>query len=54
MFICGNSELAFLANRKNMDQHIVLLGWSKDDNKEAVMIEILNDAWVPRIDFQGS
>ncbi|CAI9263043.1 unnamed protein product [Lactuca saligna] len=45
-------EIAFVANRKNTDQHIVLFGWSSDKNNEAEMIEITNDAWVPTINLQ--
>lgn len=52
-FLFYYSQLAFIANRKNVDQHIVLFDWSTDDKKEAAMIEILNDAWTPRIDCQG-
>ncbi|KAK1365650.1 nuclear pore complex protein NUP214 [Heracleum sosnowskyi] len=47
-------QLAFITNRKTVDQHIVLFDWSTDDNKEAAMIEFLNDAWAPRIDCQGN
>ncbi|XP_017218330.1 nuclear pore complex protein NUP214 isoform X1 [Daucus carota subsp. sativus] len=46
-------QLAIIANRKNVDQHIVLFDWSRDDKKEAAMVEILNDAWIPRIDCRG-
>ncbi|XP_023748744.1 nuclear pore complex protein NUP214 [Lactuca sativa] len=45
-------EIAFVANRKNTDQHIVLFGWSSDKNNEAEMIEITNDAWIPTINLQ--
>jgi nuclear pore complex protein Nup214 len=46
-------KLAFAANRKIVDQHIVLFGWGLNDNKnEAATIEILDDAWFPRIDSQ--
>ncbi|KAH0700926.1 hypothetical protein KY284_015141 [Solanum tuberosum] len=44
-------QLAFVANRKNMDQHILLFGWSVGDTKnEAAIIEILNDNWSPKIE----
>ncbi|KAL2540818.1 Nuclear pore complex protein [Abeliophyllum distichum] len=46
--------LAFIANRKNLSQHVVLLCWSLDHGKnEAAMIEILNDTWIPHIECQG-
>ncbi|XP_049369631.1 nuclear pore complex protein NUP214 isoform X1 [Solanum verrucosum] len=44
-------QLAFVANRKNLDQHILLFGWSIGDTKnEAAIIEILNDNWSPKIE----
>ncbi|XP_069149412.1 nuclear pore complex protein NUP214 isoform X4 [Solanum lycopersicum] len=44
-------QLAFVANRKNLDQHILLFGWSVGDTKnEAAIIEILNDNWSPKIE----
>lgn len=52
-FLFCYSQLAIIANRKNVDQHIVLFDWSRDDKKEAAMVEILNDAWIPRIDCRG-
>ncbi|XP_028796799.1 nuclear pore complex protein NUP214 isoform X2 [Neltuma alba] len=46
-------QLAINANRKNTDQHIMLLGWSADDDKsEAVVVDIDRDNWVPRIELQ--
>ncbi|KAF8398618.1 hypothetical protein HHK36_017549 [Tetracentron sinense] len=46
-------ELAIAANRKNTDQHIVLLGWSLDDEqKEAVVMDLDRDNWLPRIELQ--
>ncbi|KAJ8574010.1 hypothetical protein K7X08_010521 [Anisodus acutangulus] len=46
-------QLAFVANRKNFDQHILLLGWSVGDEKnETAIIEILNDKWSPKIEAQ--
>ncbi|XP_054821316.1 nuclear pore complex protein NUP214 isoform X3 [Prosopis cineraria] len=46
-------QLAINANRKNTDQHIMLLGWSVDDDKsEVVVIDIDRDNWVPRIELQ--
>ncbi|OIT39707.1 nuclear pore complex protein nup214 [Nicotiana attenuata] len=48
-------RLAFVANRKNLDQHILLFGWSVGDEKnEAATIEILNDNWSPKIEAQDS
>ncbi|KAI5667149.1 hypothetical protein M9H77_17002 [Catharanthus roseus] len=50
-----NQELAFIANRKNFSQHVVLLGWSLEDKKnEASIIEISNDAWCAHIESQGA
>ncbi|RDX95312.1 Nuclear pore complex protein NUP214, partial [Mucuna pruriens] len=46
-------QLAINANMKNTDQHIMLLGWSADDDKsEAAVIDIERDNWVPRIELQ--
>lgn len=46
-------EVAFIANRKNLSQHVVLLGWSLEDKKnEASVIEISNDAWCAHIESQ--
>lgn len=43
-----------MANRKNLDQHILLFGWSVGDTKnEAAIIEILNDNWSPKIEAHG-
>ena len=40
---------------KNTDQHIVLLGWSADDDKsEVAIVDIERDKWVPRIELQGT
>ncbi|PHT54940.1 hypothetical protein CQW23_03426 [Capsicum baccatum] len=48
-------QLAFVANRKNLDQHILLFGWSVGDTtNEAAIIEILNDSWSPKIEAQDS
>ncbi|KAK9122552.1 hypothetical protein Sjap_012154 [Stephania japonica] len=46
--------LAFVANQKNTDQHIVLFGWSfNDDQKEGAVIELSQeDRWLPRIGLQ--
>ncbi|KAK4270922.1 hypothetical protein QN277_019687 [Acacia crassicarpa] len=45
-------QLAINANRKNTDEHIVLLGWSVDDKSEVVVVDIDRDNWVPRIELQ--
>ncbi|KAF3448907.1 hypothetical protein FNV43_RR09624 [Rhamnella rubrinervis] len=46
-------ELAIAANKKNMDQHIVCLGWSLGEEKnEVVIVDILRDNWLPRIELQ--
>ncbi|CAL5343793.1 unnamed protein product [Camellia sinensis] len=52
---CGldRSGLAITANRKSTDQHIVLFGWSLDDDKkEAAVIDILRDTLCPKIALQ--
>lgn len=50
-----HQKLAFIANRKNLSQHIVLLDWSRDDNKnEPAIVELLNDAWRAYIEPQGN
>ncbi|KAL9386156.1 hypothetical protein Peur_019280 [Populus x canadensis] len=47
---CG---LAITANKKNTDQHIVLLGWSvEDEMSETAVIDIERDTWLPRIELQ--
>ncbi|XP_011025100.1 PREDICTED: nuclear pore complex protein NUP214 isoform X2 [Populus euphratica] len=46
-------ELAITANKKNTDQHIVLLGWSvEDEMSETAVIDIERDTWLPRIELQ--
>ncbi|CAN4124342.1 unnamed protein product [Withania somnifera] len=46
-------QLAFVANRKNLDQHILLFGWSVGETKnETAIIEILSDNWSPKIEAQ--
>ncbi|KAK2641566.1 hypothetical protein Ddye_023329 [Dipteronia dyeriana] len=48
-------ELAFAANRKNTDQHVVLLGWSLGDEKNDVaVVDIDRDKWLPRIELQDN
>lgn len=50
-----HQKLAFIANRKNLSQHIVLLDWSRDGNKnEPAIVELLNDAWRAYIESQGN
>ncbi|XP_076943409.1 nuclear pore complex protein NUP214-like [Bidens hawaiensis] len=43
-------ELAFVANKKNTNQHIVLFNWSEDG---AVMVDIEVDSWLPTINLQA-
>ncbi|MED6124123.1 hypothetical protein PIB30_056126 [Stylosanthes scabra] len=46
-------QLAIHGNKKNTDQHIMLVGWSVDDYKnEAVLVDIERDNCVPRIELQ--
>ncbi|KAD5803547.1 hypothetical protein E3N88_14907 [Mikania micrantha] len=42
-------ELAFVANKKNTNQHVVLFNWSENG---AAMIDIEVDSWVPTISLQ--
>ncbi|GAB4845826.1 hypothetical protein Ancab_024829 [Ancistrocladus abbreviatus] len=44
---------AVVANRKNADQHILLLGWSQENNVPA-LFDIERDNWLPRIELQGN
>ncbi|KAK7247325.1 hypothetical protein RIF29_42206 [Crotalaria pallida] len=47
-------QLAINANIKNTDQHIMLLGWSVDDDhkNEVVVVDIERDNLIPRIELQ--
>ncbi|XP_039159792.1 nuclear pore complex protein NUP214 isoform X2 [Eucalyptus grandis] len=46
-------KLAIAANRKNVDQHIVLFSWSLgEERNEAVLVDINRDNWLPRIELQ--
>ncbi|XP_022730110.1 nuclear pore complex protein NUP214 isoform X2 [Durio zibethinus] len=47
-------ELAIAANRKNTDQHIVLLSWSLGEMSEASVVDIERDNWLPRIELQDN
>ncbi|XWS52366.1 hypothetical protein CRYUN_Cryun11dG0063700 [Craigia yunnanensis] len=47
-------ELAIASNRKNTDQHIVLLSWSLGEGSEASVIDIERDNWLPRIELQDN
>ncbi|XP_039039526.1 nuclear pore complex protein NUP214-like [Hibiscus syriacus] len=47
-------ELAIAANRKNTDQHIVLLSWSLGEMSEASVVDIERDKWLPRIELQDN
>ncbi|XP_050220450.1 nuclear pore complex protein NUP214 isoform X2 [Mercurialis annua] len=49
---CG---LAITANKKNTDQHIMLLRWSvEDDMSETTIVDFDRDTWIPRIHLQGN
>ncbi|TYI14016.1 hypothetical protein ES332_A08G098100v1 [Gossypium tomentosum] len=48
------SKLAIAANRKNTDQHIVLLSWSLGETGEASVVDIERDNWLPRIELQDN
>ncbi|XP_047318048.1 nuclear pore complex protein NUP214 [Impatiens glandulifera] len=46
-------ELALTANRKNTDHHVVLLGWSQDnETMEPAVIDIPRETMVPKIEYQ--
>ncbi|KAK1316234.1 hypothetical protein QJS10_CPA05g00642 [Acorus calamus] len=46
-------DVIVAANRKNIDQHIMLLGWSLDDDrKKAAILEITEDRALPRIELK--
>ncbi|XP_012474185.1 nuclear pore complex protein NUP214 isoform X1 [Gossypium raimondii] len=47
-------KLAIAANRKNTDQHIVLLSWSLGETGEASVVDIERDNWLPRIELQDN
>ncbi|CAL1373154.1 unnamed protein product [Linum trigynum] len=50
-----HSEVAIVANRKNTDQHIMLLGWSVGVGKnETAVLDIDRDTWLPRIQLQDN
>ncbi|GAA0148059.1 hypothetical protein LIER_07604 [Lithospermum erythrorhizon] len=50
-----SQQLAFVANRKNLTQHVILFGWGLSGKmNDAAAIEILNDSWNPRIEPQGN
>jgi len=47
-------EMAIAASRRSVDDHIVILGWFSEEKKhEALIIELTNDTWLPRIELQG-
>lgn len=53
--VCNSSELAIIANRKNTDEHIVLLGWSVgNEGSDVAVVDIDRDKWLPRIELQGA
>jgi hypothetical protein len=46
-------KLAVTANRKSIDEHIVLLDWSSGDDKSAVsVVDIDRETFLPRIGLQ--
>lgn len=46
-------SVAFISNKKNIDQHISLLRWLEGDNKyEVVSLKLESDKYIPRIDLQ--
>nr|XP_028943604.1 LOW QUALITY PROTEIN: nuclear pore complex protein NUP214 [Malus domestica] len=48
-------ELAIVANRKNVDEHIVYLSWSLGEEKnEVVVVDIFQDSLLPRIELQDN
>lgn len=60
MYIIANfslfsySKLAITANRKSIDEHIVLLNWSPGDDESAVsVVDIDRETFLPRIGLQG-
>lgn len=54
LFQCDHSELAIAANKKNVDQHVVYLGWSLGEEKnEVASVDIQRDNWLPKIGLQG-
>jgi hypothetical protein len=55
LWCLGSSrKIAVAANRRSVDDHIVIIGWSSEGAQlEAYNIELSNDAWIPRIELQG-
>lgn len=50
----SNRELLLSSNKKNVDQHVVLLKWcSNEDDRHVVSLEFQSDKYTPRIDLQG-
>ncbi|KAJ6798678.1 nuclear pore complex protein NUP214 [Iris pallida] len=45
-------EVTLASNRKAVDQHVLLLKWSVDDNRRVVFLEFKNDKYTPKIDLQ--
>lgn len=45
-------EVTLASNRKAVDQHILLLKWSVEDNRRVVFLEFKNDKYTPKIDLQ--
>ncbi|CAA6654504.1 unnamed protein product [Spirodela intermedia] len=47
-------DLALVANRKNTDEHVVLLAWSGEDGKGPIGLEFEQEKFIPRIELQES
>lgn len=48
-------ELAFVANKRNTIQHIVLFSWSSDNENGVTIADIeADDSWLPTIYLQGN
>ncbi|XP_020085926.1 nuclear pore complex protein NUP214 isoform X1 [Ananas comosus] len=46
-------ELVLASNKKNVDEHVILLKWSlKDDKTEVLSLEFQSDKYTPRIELQ--
>ncbi|CAM8910278.1 unnamed protein product [Rhodiola kirilowii] len=48
-------ELGIICNKKNIEQHINLIGWSNGDlNSEVAIIDFNREKWAPRIPLQDN
>lgn len=53
-FLGSCRELVLASNKKNVDEHVILLKWSlKDDKTEVLSLEFQSDKYTPRIELQG-